>query len=78
MNQSKKIKNMTEDELLENPLGMYIYSVNIIQGKLSDRLHNRMKQLAGLNDLYAIGYFNYLNKKNSVWTKIKTFFGLNG
>lgn len=66
----KKVKELSEEELIEIPMAMYIHAVSIINGTLPKKLHEKMEQLKNQNDPYAIGYFEFLNKKKSVWQRM--------
>lgn len=67
--EKKQIKDLTEDELLAIPFAMYVYAVEVIKGKLPERLHKEMERRSK-DDLYAQGYIKYLNKNKSFWSKI--------
>lgn len=67
--EKKQIKDLTEDELVSIPFAMYVYAVEVIGGKLPERLHKEMERLSG-DDLYAQGYIRYLNKKKPFWLRI--------
>lgn len=71
----RQIKDLTEDELIVIPLGMYIYAVNVLEDQLPERLHSEMRNLLQKDNEYAKAYFKYINKKKIFWIKILNFFG---
>jgi len=72
----KSLKECNERDLIGSSYNMYLFAIQILDGKLSSNLHDEMKIRLNKKDEFAIAYFNFLNKKRkkNVFFFIRHFF----